>query len=388
MPLLLLAYLAFVSIALPDSILGMAWPLMRQSLGGPMSALGFMVPFGIAGYLTSSSLTGFLLARISVGWLLAGSTAASAVSLVACGLAPALWVVAAAMLVGGFGSGAVDSGLNAYAASHFGARHINWMHASYGLGATAGPLLITAGLASGLSWRWGYAVLAVVQTFLCAAFALTARSWGPAGSPGGGRRPRQPASAPSASEAAEDRRPSGRAAIWRGVAAVALQTGVESATSLWAFVFLTEGRGLATEPAGLTVSAYWAAMFVGRLVLGPLAERVGVRPVLTGGVLGVIAATLLMALPAPPWVAAVGITAAGFATAPIFPLMTLTTSERVGARRAQQAIGFQVAASTVGSAGVSAGVGVVVGHLGAAWIGPCLLALAVAMGVAYAGIRR
>ncbi|HKS99167.1 MAG TPA: MFS transporter, partial [Rugosimonospora sp.] len=177
MPSLLLAYLAFASMALPDGLLGVAWPAMRASLGQPVSAVGLLMPFGVASSLLSSAGTGFLLARTGVGRLLALSALLSAIALAACGLAPAFWAVIAAVVLLAAGFGAVDSGLNAYAARHFTARHINWMHASYGLGAATGPILVTGVIAAGLSWRWAYGCVAVILALVAAAFFATAGRW-------------------------------------------------------------------------------------------------------------------------------------------------------------------------------------------------------------------
>lgn len=378
MPILLLAYLAFISMALPDGLLGVAWASMRLTFDEPVSALGLLLPFAVISSLLSSAAAGFVLARIGVGRLLAASTALSAAALVGYSLASAFWVIIAATTLLAAGSGAVDSGLNAYAARHFGARHINWMHASYGLGATVGPLLVTGMIGAGLSWRWAYASVAATQVLLAIAFAGTSRAW-------------------IARDTADRRVPSTSvrtdgspwhtlrlAAVWRGASLFALQSGLEASTALWAFLFLTGGRGLAAAPAAATVSAYWAALCVGRLVLGPLAERYGSRPVLVVGVTGIGLGAVLVVLPAPAGVAVAGFVLIGLAAAPMFPLLTLTTRERVGATHADRAVGVQVAASSVAAATIPATIGVLIDHLGTLVLGPCLLALAAATAGVYA----
>jgi fucose permease len=383
MPLLLLAYLAFASIALPDGLLGVAWPSMRVSLGEPVSALGWLLPFGVVSSLLSSASTGFIVTRTGVGRLLAASTALSAVALVGYSLAPAFWMIIAATVLLAAGSGAIDSGLNTYAARHFNARYINWMHASYGLGATIGPLLVTATISAGLSWRWAYSSVAAVQAVIAVAFVRTSRAW--------------------ATNIASDRTLSTRkvatiggssrhilrvGAVWGGAGIFALQTGLESSTTLWAFLFLTDGRGLAAGPAALTVSAYWATLCIGRLVLGPVADRFGSRRVLTGGVTGITLSAVLVVLPAPTAVAVAGIILIGLSAAPMFPLLTLTTRERVGSEYADRAIGLQVAASSVGAATIPAIVGVVIGHFGTRAFGPCLLIVTLATSAAYVRSTR
>jgi MFS family permease len=176
MPLLVLVYLAYVSMALPDGLFGVAWPSMRLTLGAPISAVGLLLPFAVASSLLSSTVTGFVVDRAGMGRLLAVGTALSAAALAIFGLAPAFWVLIPAIVLLAAGSGGVDAALNAYAARRFTARHINWMHASYGLGAMVGPLVVTAIINSGLSWRWAYTCAAAVQAVVSVAFLATART--------------------------------------------------------------------------------------------------------------------------------------------------------------------------------------------------------------------
>jgi fucose permease len=173
-------------------------------------------------------------------------------------------------------------------------------------------------------------------------------------------------------------------AVWSGAAIFALQTGVESTTTLWAYLFLTEGRGLAAGPAAGTVSAYWATLCVGRLILGPLAEHYGSHRVMAVGVMGITAGAVLVVLPAPTAVAVAGFILIGLAAAPMFPLLTLTTRERVGAQHTDHAVGVQVAASSIGAVTFPAIVGVLIGQFGTRALGPSLLVLALTTAAAYA----
>ena len=196
MPALLLACLAYLSVALPGSTLGLLWPSMRLSLGQPVGALGILLVPGIAASVVSSAVTGRL--RVSAGPLVAAATLLIALALAVEAVAPSMWVMTVGTVLFGIGFGALDTALNAHASRHFGARDINWMHASYGLGATLGPLLVTALLGAGRSWRQTYGVMALVLAVLGGVLALARRGWrvpgvraGPApGEPAGARRPR------------------------------------------------------------------------------------------------------------------------------------------------------------------------------------------------------
>jgi fucose permease len=398
-PMLVLAYLGFVSLGLPDGLLGVAWPSMRADFGVPVGAVGFVLTLGTTGYLVSSVSAGFLLGRVGVGWLLAGSTALVGLALAGYGLAPVLGVVVGCALLLGLGSGAIDSGLNAYAAAHFGARHMNWLHAFFGLGATLGPLVMTGVLTAGLAWRWGYGLVAVAQAALSVAFVLTVRAWkegSPAPAPGspatasGSPPPASgsPATAPAERVAAavRQRRTWAMPVVWLGVLLFGFYTGIEVGTGLWAYSLLTEARGVAGGVAGVCVSAYWGSLFVGRVLYGVVAERVRSGPVVLACMVVMTAGAGLLALPAPGWVAVTGLILIGGFAAPVFPLMTLTTADRVGDAHADRAIGMQMGAAGLGAAVIPAGVGVVLGRFGPDALGAVLALLAAIMVAVYLAI--
>ncbi|MFE9693358.1 MFS transporter [Micromonospora sp. NPDC005806] len=449
--LLLLAYLAFVSLGLPDGLIGVGWPSIRVDLGVPTEAVGVVLTAGTVAYLTSSVLAGFTLGRLGVGWLLAASTLLAGLALSGYALTPALAVMVGFALVLGLGSGAIDAGLNAYAASAFGPRHMNWMHAFFGLGVAIGPLIMTGVLGAGLSWRWGYGVVAIAQIALAAAFALTVRAWrdrAPAPAPLDPVAPsmvadsRAESAAPPVGTAPAPDRPPGLAggsgestptsggpgelagppgglvalvdgavadaaspapkpgptpiretlrlpAVWLGGAAFAVYVAIEVTTGLWAFLLLTEGRGASRPVAGLCVSGYWGSLFLGRVVQGVVAERLGTAGVLRGSLLGLVGGAALIALPAPAWVTVAGLLVVGFAAAPVFPLLTLTTAERVGRAHADRTIGLQIGAAGVGAALVPAAVGVLLARTSVVVLGPTLVVLAVALLALHAaGPRR
>jgi len=363
-PALLLAGLAYLSVALPGSTLGLLWPSMRLSFGQPVGALGILLVPGVAASVISSAVTGRL--RVPVGPLVTGSTLLIALALAAEALAPSMWVMIVGTVLFGVGFGALDTALNAHAARHFGARDINWMHASYGLGATLGPLLVTALLAAGRSWRQAYGVMALVLAALGGVLVLARRGWRVPG-PAPGPRPASPPVPPAAALGA--------------LTFTAVETGIESGAGVWGYLFLTAGRGLPPAAAGISVAAYWAMMCAGRIVLGPVAERLGPARVLAAAVVGVPLGAALMALPGPGALAVAGLMLLGLAAAPVFPLFTLTTGTT-------RMVSLQVAASAVGGAALPAGLGLLLGAAGPRVLAPSLLALGLAMAGLYAFIRR
>jgi MFS family permease len=371
MPLLLLAYLAFLGISLPDGLLGVSWPSMSVSFGQPVGALGLVLPFAVVSSMLSSASTGVLLTRIGLGRILAGSIGLYALALLAQSLAPEFWIFIVATVVLAAGSGAIDAALNAFAARQFNARQITWLHAVYGLGAAAGPLLFVATAAAGLSWRWAFALVAALQAALTVVFVLTASLW---------PTPQLPRS--SRQSAGLKTRLRVPATVWYGLAVFALQAGVESGTALWAYLFLTDARAVPSGIAAAMVSGYWIALVLARVVLGPVAARTGARPVLVACLAGMgIGATLLLL---PGFASVGGVVLLGLCVAPMFPLLTLTTPERVGAVWTDRAVGLQSAASAAGSATLPALIGLLIGPFGSWIIAPSLLVLVLLNTVVFA----
>lgn len=387
MSVFVLSCLTYLGLAVPGSTLGLLWPSMRVSLHEPVGALGIVLFAGVAASAVSSVVTGRVLGRVAAGPLLALGTAAVGVALAVEAAAPALWVIVAGSAVFSLGFGTVNSVLNVYAAGHFGPRDITWMHASYGLGATLGPLLVTALLRAGAGWRGATAALACVVAGAAAVLAITRRRWD--SPPGVAADRAEPATSEPVTSEPVTPEPAGAEPArgrWRGVVAgvalIAVETGIESAAGIWGYLFLTAGHGLPDAVAGVVVSAYWAMMFAGRGLLGPLAARLGAARVLALAVGCVPLGALLMALPGPAPVAVAGMMVLGLATAPVFPLLTLTTAERVGGVAVPAAVGLQVAASAVGAAALPSGVGLLIG-VSARALGPSLLVLGLVMGGVY-----
>lgn len=339
-----------------------------------------MLAFGVTASVISSTATGRILSRVPVGSVVAGGIML-ALALAVEALTPSLWVFAGGTVLFGLGFGSVDSALNAHAASHFGARDINWMHASYGLGAIIGPLLVASLLSDGISWRSAYGGMAAAQAALALVFALTRRAWHAHPRPAAASmaRPDELSSKPVGEIA--PRKPSA-AMLLSALAFAAVDTGIESNAGIWGYVFLTAGRDLSHLAAGMAVSAYWATMFAGRAVLGPVAGHVGAARVLGWAVAGVTLGAAVMAVPGPGFLAITGMMIVGLAAAPIFPLLTLTTAQRTGAAGAAgttQTVSLQVAASAIGSAALPAAMGLAIGAFGARALAPSLLVLGLAM---------
>ncbi|WPB82578.1 MFS transporter [Archangium violaceum] len=372
--LLALSYLAFVSLGLPDAVIGVAWPSIRETFSLPQAALGAALAMAASAYFTSGLFAGRFMRTAGLGALLAVSTALAATGVTGYGAAPAFALFIAAACFVGLGSGAIDTGLNTYAAHHFGARHMTWLHAAYSVGAALGPVLMTTLLTHGAGWRAGYAVIGGALALLAVAFTGMRRQWdaGPGSSPPTAEAPAPvDATSPTVTAWATLRRPR----VWLQIAIFFLYSGVEVTAGQWSYTVLTEARGLGTAVAGTWVSVYWAGLLAGRIVLGFVVERVGPVRLLRLGTAGAVVGALLLALPAVP--AVLGLALLGFSLAPIFPALMSETPRRVGADAAAHAVGFQVSAATMGVAVVPSAAGLIGERLGLAAITPLILGVAV-----------
>jgi fucose permease len=381
---LALAYVAFISLGLPDTVLGVAWPSLRAGFGVSQSAMGAVLAAGTSGYFLSGLWAGSALSKLGVGGLLALSSGLVSVALFGYALAPSWGVFFPMGVLLGLGSGAIDSGLNGYAARHFSVRHVNWLHGCWGIGASLGPALMTAAIVRGHGYRAGYAMIASVLGAMAVLFLLTRRRWGEplgAGSSAAERASGEAVPVPAA-KPASFRAALGDSRVWLQILTFFLYTGVESTVGQWCFSWLRERRGLTIEAAGSWTSAYWASLTLGRLVLGGFVDRVGPDRMLRYSTFGALLGVTLFAAGGAS-VGSIGLLLLGVSLAPMFPTLMARTPARVGDELAHHAVGFQVSAATLGSTLVPALVGVSVAHAGLGAVGVIVVGAAFALLLAH-----
>ncbi|HYJ11998.1 MAG TPA: MFS transporter [Thermomicrobiales bacterium] len=345
--LLLVAFLAFVSIGLPDAVLGVAWPSIRETFGRPLSDLGFILFASGAGYFTSGVIAGKAIETLGVGRLLAVSTGAVALGLFGYAFTPAFWPLLIAAVLIGLGSGAIDAGLNVFAAEHFTITVMNLLHAFFGIGAMVGPFIMAGVLASGASWRVGYLIVATLILLMAITFAFTARQWDD-----GHHTPDKPKPL-SATMSFVLRQP----LVWLQVTMFFVMTGIEACAAAWAFTSLTERFGMGDGPAGIWAGLYWGALAFGRLVLPTLSRDMLPTRLMQVCTWGLLAGALLMTRDELA-IYQGGLLLFGLAMAPMFPTMMSLTPARLGQSVSTHAIGFQVSAAVLGAAAVPSLAGV------------------------------
>jgi fucose permease len=360
----LVAFSGFIVLGLPTGMLGVAWPSMRAALDAPLAGLGLLLGAMTVTQFVSSGASGFIRERLGTVALLLIPTVLSAGGLALFAVAPD-WptTIAAAMLLGA-GLGLLDAAVNMEAALKRGVRFMGALHASWALGATLGPLVIGAVLATTGSWRAGYALAATAFVALAIGTYLTRTGL---------------ETAPEIEEPALPNERPGRV-IAMGAALLFAYVGIELGAGQWSFSRLTADNALSDTVAGLAVFLYWSALAAGRLALAAGGDRVASQRLFDLSVGGALASTVAFWLLPPTIAALVALPLIGASLSVFVPLLLYLTPRRVGRAAAPRAIGYQVASGMIGGAVLPGAIGVVMQAYGVSTLGPCLTVLALVLG--------
>ena len=351
--LIVLAYIAFISLGMPDGLFGVAWPSIRETFGLRLDSIGAFFFAGTTGYMLSSFFSGKIISRLGVGGTLAASCALTASALLGYTLVPSWWMMVSLAIASGLGAGAIDAGLNTYVASHFGEGLMQWLHASFGFGVTLGPIIMTTGLTLFNTWRLGYQVVGIAQLLLATSFLLTMRLWRDTDAPHATEQERHLTDYSTPFQETLQ-----SSAVWLNLLLFFLYTGAEFSFGSWTYSLLTLSRNVPVEVAGLWAGSYWATFTIGRILAGLLTRRFGMSNLLKAGFLMALAGSVLLWWNPFPQASILAVSVIGFAIAPIFPGLVSGTSVRVGERHAANTIGMQIAAAGLGGAVVPSLAGV------------------------------
>ncbi|MCA9903515.1 MAG: MFS transporter [Anaerolineae bacterium] len=337
---------------MPGAMLGIVWsPHIRETFSLDLDAVGTLFVTVSIGYFVASFISGRLFSRLNIGLLLAAGCVLAALAFAGYAIAPTWTVIVLLGLVAGFGGGILDGGMNIYFAAHFDSRLMNWLHACFGIGSTIAPFIITIVLANQGSWRIGYWLIAGMYLLVAALFFITRARWLPLHG-----HHEQDTAAQHASVRATLRLP----IVWVGIGIFALFAGLETATGQWSKSIFFEARGIVEEVASNWVALYWLSFTIGRIVFGFVVTRIEAGRLIRICIAGALAGMALLVWNPFPESGVLALALFGFMFGPIFAMLVTATQERLG-RHAANAIGFQVAAATVG-------VGLVPGILGIAGV--------------------
>ncbi|WP_193596605.1 MFS transporter [Microbacterium sp. YJN-G] len=382
--LLAIIYIAFISLGLPDALVGSGWPVMHDDLGVPLAFAGILTMIIAAGTIASSLASERLTRRFGVGVVTAASVGMTASALLGFAFADSFWMLCLWAIPYGLGAGAVDAALNNYVALHYAARHMNWLHSFWGVGASISPFIMGAAISSGQGWSSAYQTVGLIQVALTVALFASVPLWA-----------RVDRARPEAAHRAHEPGPEGRATTGHVRLGVALRIpgvllilaaffaycAIESTAILWASTYLVSERGIDPALAATFGALFLLGITAGRFLSGFIADRIGDRALIRGGFILVGVGIGLMALPLPTDVPALaGLVIAGLGCAPIYPAIVHSTPANFGAGNSQAIIGIQMAAAYTGSTimpplfgGLSAWTGM--------WILPFFLLLLVALGL-------
>ena len=339
--LLPIIYLAFISLGLPDSLLGSAWPTMYPALGVPVSYAGILSMIISFGTIVSSLQSDRLTRRLGAGKVTAISVGMTAAALFGFSISHQFWMLCLWAVPYGLGAGSVDAALNNYVALHYKSRHMSWLHCMWGVGTTVGPMVMGAALSGGMGWNSGYRYIALFQIALTAVLVFSLPLW----------QTRQ--SETAADETTPQALSLRQVVALPGAKEVLLcffcYCALETTTGLWASSYLTLTKGVSAGTAASFASLFYIGITVGRAASGFLTMKFNDTQMIRLGevILAVGVAALL--LPGPQVLALSGLVLVGLGCAPIYPSVIHSTPDHFGADKSQAVIGIQMASAYVGN---------------------------------------
>lgn len=349
--LLIIIYLAFISLGLPDALLGVAWPMIRQEWLMRLDAAGIISIVVTVGTISSSLLSGRLIRRFGEGKITFFSGLMTGTALLGFAYAPSyIWFVFLALPLG-FGAGSVDTALNHYVALHFKAHHMNWLHSFWGVGATSGPILMSVILKQTGSWRNGYQSVAMIQLGLAAVLFISLPLWKKHT-----EMTKEHASGIGDAKETSTGHPLSifEALKIKGVPYALLifltYCAVEFSVGLWGSSYLVQIKGVSLEVAARWVAFYFGGITVGRVLAGFISFKLSNKKMIYLGVIIALIGAILLILDPNNLFVMIAFVMLGLGFAPIFPAMTHETPIRFGRINAQSIIGFQMASAYIGIA--------------------------------------
>lgn len=356
--LLAIIYAAFISLGLPDSLIGSAWPVMRGELGVPLSFAGLVTMIISAGTIVSSLLSDRLTRKFGAGLVTAVSVFLTAAALFGFSISHSFLLLCLWAIPYGLGAGAVDAALNNYVALHFASRHMSWLHCFWGVGAAVSPYIMSYSLSSGLGWNSGYRIVSILQAVLTAILFLSLPLWKKRAGQDADGREESPARALRLTEAVRI----------KGVPLILITffgyCALEQTAGLWASSYLVQFRGIHPDTAASFASLFYLGITAGRFACGFFADRAGDRLLIRIGILTAGFGAILISLPfGLDFPALAGLIIIGLGCAPVYPSIIHSTPFNFGKENSQAVIGIQMACAYVGTTLMPPLFGLIASHI-------------------------
>lgn len=379
--LLAIIYLAFISLGLPDSLLGSAWPTMYQQFGVPISYAGIISMIISAGTIVSSLQSDRLTKKLGTGKVTAISVAATAVALFGFSFSHSFWALCLWAIPYGLGAGSVDASLNNYVALHYESRHMSWLHCMWGLGATAGPYIMGIALSMGQGWNMGYRYIGIIQVVLTAVLVFSLPLWkGRKSTTENLQNAEMEQLLENVSEKADTT--AEKALSLREILKIAgakevmlcffCYCALEQTAGLWASSYLTLHKGVSSETAAIFASLFYIGITVGRAISGFITMKLNDTQMVRLGQSIIILGIMAMVLPGNNVLALAGLILIGLGCAPIYPCVIHSTPAHFGADKSQAIIGVQMAFAYIGILAMPPLFGVLASRISVALL-PCYL---------------
>lgn len=340
--LLALIYVCFISLGLPDSLLGSAWPVLHAEIGVPVSFAGIISMTIFVGTILSSLFSDRLLHRFGAGKVTAVSVALTALGLFGFSISTRFWMLILWAIPYGFGAGGVDAVLNNYVALHYKPQHMSWLHCMWGVGASISPYIMSFSLVKLESWNDGYLIVSVIQAVLCIFIFASLPIW------------RRGVSGEKAEEESVPAAPLKLKEIFSIPCALSCfltffaYCSLELTTSLWASSYLVQTWNFTPETAAGFASMFYLGITAGRLINGFFAMKFSDHTLIRVGLAIITLGIALMLIPIHSLFALLGFVVIGLGCAPIYPCIIHMTPDVFGAEKSQAMIGFQMAFAYTG----------------------------------------
>lgn len=341
--LLAIIYLAFISLGLPDSLLGAAWPSMYPKFQVPVSYAGIISMVIALGTVISSLMSDRLTKRLGAGLVTAISVAMTALALFGFSFSHSFWVLILWSIPYGLGAGSVDAALNNYVALHYKSRHMSWLHCMWGVGASAGPYIMGFALSHGQNWNGGYRYIGILQVILTFILFISLPLW-----------KKEKKDAASESDATSEHILTLREIFAiPGAKSVMLMffcySAIEQTSGLWASSYLVLHKGVAPETAATFASLFYIGITIGRAISGFITMKLNDTQMIRLGQGIILLGVLALFLPLGSTISLIGFILIGLGCAPIYPCIIHSTPDHFGADRSQAIIGVQMASAYVGT---------------------------------------
>lgn len=353
--LLAIIYISFISLGLPDALLGGAWPTMQQEFGVPVSYAGIISMIICMGTIASSLLSDRMTKRFGTGKVTAMSVALTAAALFGFSVSDSFIMLCIIAVPYGLGAGGVDASINNYAAVHYASRHLSWLHCMWGIGASVGPYILSAAMTNG-TWNLGYRWVSFVQIVLTAVLFMTLPLW---------KEDKPSAESGEKTKALSIKEIFAIPGAKEVMTAFFCYCALESTAGLWASSYLVMEFGVSEEAAAGLATLFYTGITVGRGISGFITYKLNDKNMIRLGQAVIALGVAAMLLPFGEKTAMAGIVLVGLGCAPIYPCVIHSTPSHFGADRSQAIVGVQMACAYIGSCFMPPIFGIIANHISA-----------------------